>query len=89
MSWRVVILTRQEPIPLMSYTTAFAASEMEGHVSAVRRFVATPAARRLELTRDNRIGVLLAALVPLAIGGAILLASVRSRNGQERAFGRE
>ena len=88
MSWRVVILTRQEPIPLMGYATAFAMSEMEGHVGAIRRYVATPSARRLELTRDNRIGVLLSALVPLAIGGAILFASVRSRNGQERGSGR-
>jgi hypothetical protein len=63
MTVRVVLLTKQQPVPFMSYASAFGLAGMEADVNAVSRYVATPSARRLEVRRDDRMIAALAAVV--------------------------
>ena len=70
---RVLLLTKQESIPFMSYTTELGRAEMDDQVAAVRRFVASPTTPRLEIRRDNRASSLLIAAIPFGFPLAAVL----------------
>jgi hypothetical protein len=77
MTVRVVILTDKQPIPFMTYASAFGLSGMEADVNAVSRYVASPSVKRLDLRRDNRMWAALAALAPLALSALLLFLAFR------------
>jgi hypothetical protein len=78
---RVVILTKQRPVPFMTYASAFGLAGMEADVNAVSSYAATSSVKRLDLRRDNRVYAALAASVPLLASAALLLFAVRLKRG--------
>jgi hypothetical protein len=84
MTVRVVLLKNGQPVPFMTYASAFGLSGMEADVNAVTRYVASPSVKRLDLRRDNRMFAALAALPPLAIGVVLLFLALRrpARHGR-------
>ncbi len=85
---RVLLITKQETIPFMSYTTDLAKAEMKDQVAAVERYVASPTTRRLEIRRDNRTSTLLIAAVPFGFAVAVVLGLSRLQRAMESAAGR-
>jgi len=77
MTVRVVLLKKGQPVPFMTYASAFGLSGMEANVNEVRRYVANTSVRRLDLRRDNRRVAALAALPALALGMALLFVALR------------
>lgn len=64
---RVVILTATDEIEFMSYSSDLGREEMEEQVSAVEKYVQSPAIRRLEIVRDNRKSSFAIAMIPFAL----------------------
>jgi hypothetical protein len=73
-SHRVVISTRQGPIPLMNHGTGIGVSKMADEVAAIRRFASDVSIRRLEVEHRNRLVALLVAAFAFVVAGAIVLA---------------
>ena len=72
-SFKIVVLTRQGPIPLMGYSTGLFVSSMRHKVESISRFAADRATQRLEIRHQNRVIALIAGLFALLFGGAGLV----------------
>lgn len=86
---RVLLITKQETIPFMGYTTDLARAEMKEQVAAVQRYVSSPTTRRLEIRRDNRTSTLLIAAIPFALAATVVLGLRRLQRKMEPAAGSE
>jgi hypothetical protein len=73
-SHRVVISTRQGPIPLMNHGTGLGVSKMADEVAAIQRFAADPSIKHLEVEHRNRLVAVLVAAFAFVVCGAIVVA---------------
>lgn len=72
---RVVVLTREGPIPLMNHATGIGVAEMEEQAAAIRGFAADPSAKSLTVEHANHLVAFIVATFAFVVAGAVALAS--------------
>ena len=75
-SRQIVILIRQDRIPLMGYGSGLFREAMQEDVGAVASYVATPSARRLDVRHQNFVVALIAGGFAFVVAGAVALATL-------------
>ena len=73
---QIVVLTRQERIPLMGYGSGLFLEAMQEDVGAVARFAVTPSAKRLEVRHQSFVVALIVGGFAFVVGGAVALATL-------------
>lgn len=71
---RIVILTRQEQIPLMGYSSSLLTEAMKRDVAAISRYATTPSETRLDIRYNSGVVALIAGAVAFVFAGALALA---------------
>jgi hypothetical protein len=76
-SARLVLLTKNGPVPFMEYYSGIRMDEMAVHKAAVEVFLGPNGPPGLRIQRDDRLLAAMVAVAPLLIGTGCLVSAVR------------
>jgi hypothetical protein len=71
-SFKIMVLTRQGPIPLMGYSTGMFVTSMRRKVETIRSFATQRTTQNLEIRHANYVIAIIAGFFALLMGGALV-----------------